>query len=72
MILDLKKLKEYISENGLKQKYISENSGISEVALSKILNNKKKCGVDEYLAICAAINQPFERFITVEADKEVS
>ena len=70
MVMDLEKLKACIRESGLKQKYISQISGISEVALSKILNNKKKCEINEYLAICAALEQPFEKFI-VEADKQV-
>lgn len=68
MIMDLKKLNNYIHENGLKQKYISHISGISEVTLSKILNNKKKCEINEYLAICTALEQPFEEFIT-ESDQ---
>nr|DAW70681.1 MAG TPA: repressor protein CI [Caudoviricetes sp.] len=70
MVMDLEKLNAFIRESGLKQKYISQISGISEVALSKILNNKKKCEINEYLAICAVLGQPFEKFI-VETDKKV-
>lgn len=68
MILDLQMLNECILESGLKKKYIAQLCEMSEATLSKILNGKQKCGINEYLAICGAIGQPFEKFID-EADR---
>ena len=47
MILDIVKLKKYIEDCGIKQKYIAEKAGMSEPKLSSILNEKGKCEVGE-------------------------
>lgn len=63
MILDIVKLKKYIEDCGIKQKYIAEKAGMSEPKLSSILNEKRKCEVGEYANICKALGVKFGTFI---------
>lgn len=73
MILDIVKLKRYIEQSGIKQKFISEKTGIPEPTLSLILNGKRKCEVGEYASICNILGVEFQYFITSQTtpDKEV-
>lgn len=63
MFLDFLELKRYIEKKGLKQKALSEKSGIPEVQLSLILSGKRKCEVGEYASLCEALEVKIERFI---------
>lgn len=49
------KIKKYMDENGIKQKYISDNSNIPENTLSMILNGKRKLYADEMVEIFKAL-----------------
>lgn len=72
MILDIVKLKRYIEQSGIKQKFISEKTSIPEPTLSLILNGKRKCEVGEYASICNALGVEFELFVSpAEPEKEV-
>ncbi len=73
MILDIVKLKRYIEQSGIKQKFISEKTGIPEPTLSLILNGKRKCEVGEYASICNILGVEFQYFVTSQTtpDKEV-
>lgn len=55
----------HITETGIKRKYVAENARLSESTLSQILSGKRKCGVEEYVRLCQAIDVPFERFIVL-------
>lgn len=45
------KLREAINRKGLKQKFIAEKVGISEAALSAMLNGNQKIDVDTFFGI---------------------
>ena len=45
-------LKKYVEENGIKQSYISEQTGLSKDVVSNILNLKRKITAEEFLKIC--------------------
>ena len=49
------KLKEAIEKSGLKQKFIAEKVGISETALSSMLNGNQKIDVDTFFAIAVIL-----------------
>lgn len=57
------KLNDYISSNGIKQKFISEKTGISENILSMILNGKRKIDADEFVEIVLALGVKPNLFI---------
>lgn len=63
MVLDFVELKNFIDKSGLKQKAISEKSGVPEVQLCLILQGKRKCEVGEYASICDALGVKVDRFI---------
>ena len=56
------RIKEYILKAGLKQNVIAGRAGIPANVFSAILNNKRKITVDEYFAICDALNVSIATF----------
>jgi len=50
------RIKEYILKAGLKQNAVAERAGISPSVFSAMLNEKRKITVEEYFAICDALN----------------
>lgn len=62
-MFDRVSLQNYIENVGIKQKVISQKAGISETILSNILSGKRKCEVNEFLAICKALNVTPTKFI---------
>lgn len=73
MILDIIGLKRFIEQKGIKQKAISEKSGIPEVQMSLILQGKRKCEAGEYASICNTLDIPMHTFVKPRLpDKEVN
>ena len=66
--VNIEKIKEKIDEMGLKQKYVSEQVGITESRFSLILSGKRKMEAGEYANICKALNLPMSEFLEAEAD----
>ena len=50
-----KKLANYISNQGLKIKYVAEKAGIPYQRLQASLNETRKLKTDEFLAACAVL-----------------
>ncbi|MBE6904336.1 MAG: helix-turn-helix transcriptional regulator [Ruminococcaceae bacterium] len=49
-------LNTYISENGIKQIYIAQKTGLTADTVSKMLNGSRRILADEFLLICNALN----------------
>lgn len=64
------KINQYISENGIKQKYISEKCGIAENVLSMILNGKRKLDADEFVEIILVLGVEPNYFINNKETKK--
>ena len=50
------KLQDAIDESGLKQRFIAEKVGISEQALSAMLNGRQKVDVETFFAIAVVLH----------------
>lgn len=61
-----KRIKAYLTENGIKQSFLSEKTGISNDVLSKILSGARDLKVVEYARICRALKVDFDTFISEE------
>lgn len=48
-------LGKYMKDNGIKQVFVSEKTGISPQKLGVILKDKQKIEVQEYFKICVAV-----------------
>jgi plasmid maintenance system antidote protein VapI len=59
------KISLYINENGIKQRFISDKTGIPENILSMILNGKRKMDADEFVEIILALGVDANFFINV-------
>ena len=57
----------YLKENGIKQTFLSEKTGLTKHCISFALNGKRKLSIDEYEKICIALNVPYDFFFTKSA-----
>lgn len=71
-VFDSEGMKRYIEESGLKQKAISEKTGISEVALSLILQGKRRCEIGEYANICYVLDVNTDKFLRPREPSAIS
>ena len=61
--------RKYLIENGIKQSYLSEKTGIPSPILNMILNDNRKIEANEYMRICDALGVPLEQFKPDKAKK---
>lgn len=57
------KIKVYLQENGIKQSFVAEKSGLTDSIISDICNEKRKVDVIEYYKICKALQLPLNYFL---------
>jgi len=65
-------LSEYANSKGIKQTYISQKTGISIYAISRIFNGKRRILAKEFIQICSALEIPREEldaFISRKLEK---
>lgn len=65
-MFNFKKMKSFFEEQGVKQKFIAQKTGIAEAALSLIMQGKRKCTIEEYVKICKFAGCSFDTFIDTE------
>lgn len=58
----------YVKGKGIKQVYLSEQTGLSPAAISSIMNFKREIEVDEYAKLCEALEVPFGFFYSGHND----
>ena len=63
-----KKIKQYLTDNGIKQKFLAQKAGLSDAVISAICQGERKIDVIEYHKICKALNVSMDLF--VEDDEE--
>ena len=65
-------IKIYLDRHGIRQKFLSEKTGIPGNTLSAMLNGNRRIEVNEYINICKALDVPLNTFAGVpEQEKEV-
>ncbi len=57
------KIKNFISENGISQTYVSKKTGIPLPKLNLSLNGNRKLAFEEYELICGALNVDVDKFL---------
>ena len=67
-----KKIKQYITDNGLKQTFIAEKAGIDIYVFNAILNGKTRLTVDRLEKIAEALGVPPEFFLNSKSQKLVT
>ena len=58
-----KRIKQYLTDNGIKQIFLVEKTGLSPMVITGICNKGRKIDVVEYDKICKALNVPLETFL---------
>ena len=56
------RIREYITESGLKMGVIAEKANIPLNTFSAMMNGKRKITAEEYFTICKILNVPLEKF----------
>lgn len=49
-------ISDYIKANGIKCSVISDKTGITQSALSRIMNGRRKIKADEFVLLCYTLN----------------
>lgn len=57
------KIKKYLEENGIKQKYVAIKANIPENIFSMMMNGTRKIDVDEFVDIVTALGTDANYFI---------
>lgn len=57
------RIKRYLSENGIKQSFLSEKTNIPQPTLVAMLSETRKIEVMEYFRICQALKVDMTTFI---------
>lgn len=63
------RIKSYLEDNGIKQAFICEKTGIPSMIMSNILSGQRKIEVMEYFRICQALKVDMMTFIS-DGDSE--
>ena len=63
-------IKRIIREKGVKQKHVSEISGINEKLLSALLNNRKLMREEHMVAIAKALEVPINELFSRDSEEE--
>lgn len=58
------KIKEYLTDTGLKYSEVANEIGLPVNALAAMLNGERKITAEEYFDICRALDVPLDKFIS--------
>lgn len=58
-----KRIKAYLDENGIKQSFVCEKTGLTPSQMSDICNRSRNIDCVTYYKICKALGQPLEYFM---------
>ena len=58
-----KNIAAYVKQNGIKQKFIADNIGISPSAVSQLLNGDREISAEEYISICNLFRVSYDFFV---------
>lgn len=61
-----KRIKQYLIDNGIKQIFLVEKTGLTQMVISAICNRGRRIDIVEYAKICKALNVPLETFLEGE------
>lgn len=57
-----KRIKDYLTEHGIKQGFLAEKLGVTDSIISAMLNGNRNIDCIEYFEICRALDVPLETF----------
>ena len=58
-----KAVREYLEENGIKQKFVAEKVGFNVKTFNAMMNGHRKMYADDLAAICIALNVTVDTFV---------
>lgn len=58
----IERIRTYIKDKGLKQRWVAEGAGMTDLEISQYLTGRKRMTADAYIRICDALEVPLETF----------
>ena len=58
-----KEIKKYLDEKGIRYAVVARKIGINPAAFTSILNERTKMSIEQFIAICIALEVPASKFI---------
>lgn len=62
----------YVKQNGIKQKFIADNIGISPSAVSQFLNGDREISAEEYISICNLFRVSCDFFVNYPKEQKTA
>lgn len=56
------RIADYLTDKGIKQAFLSRETGLSANAVSQILKGERKITIEEYISICTALGVELSYF----------
>lgn len=60
------KIAKYIKDNGIKQVYVANGIGLSQAAISSMVNGERDLDVEEYVKICDLFKVSYDYFMPTD------
>lgn len=57
------RIKEYLQQNGIKQTFLAEKTGLTDSQISDICNHDRKIDAITYYKICKVLDVPLDTFV---------
>ena len=63
-----KRIKQFLTDNGIKQTFLAQETGLSDSVISAICKGEREIKVIEYFKICNALNVSMDLFLEDEEE----
>lgn len=71
-MFDYVAFKNYLEENGYKQKFIAQKINLTDAVFSAIVTGKTRCSLEAYVGICKTLMVPFGTFLNTDDSTQLS
>lgn len=61
-------IRQHLESRGIMQNVVAAKAGMRTDSFSSAMHSKRKISIEEYIRICAALNEPVDRFIKPEPE----
>lgn len=58
----IERIRTYIKDKGMKQRWVAEGAGMTDLEISQYLTGRKRLTADAYIRICDALGVTLETF----------
>lgn len=61
--IDIRAMRDFMEGTGVKMRWVAEQAGMTENAMTLAMNSKRQLKAGEYASICGVLGVPLDQFI---------